>query len=221
MAPTRALRPVPSICASCAKHQLHVRRQFATSRSLRFEEVRNETRLPRIANPSLWTSLVPKFLRRRSPEEAAELAATQPTKRKEWNPYTSFIILAVLVGSNAINIIALRNQMLAFSRMTDAKLALLRDVVRRVKDGEEVDVKRLLGTGDPDAEKEWEQVMKELETTDMLLEGKKKREAKQAAKAEERRLKDEQREREREASPVADEARPEGAARGKRPRFMM
>ena len=221
MPPTKALRPVPSICASCAKYQLHARRQFATTQSLRFEEVRNETRLPRIANPSLWSSLVPRFLRRRSSEEAAEYAAAHPTKRKEWNPFTSIIILAVLVGSNAINLIALRNQMQAFTRKTDAKLALLREVVLRVKDGEEVDVKRLLGTGDPEAEKEWEEVMKELESTDMLLEGKKKREAKQAAKAEERRLKDEQRAREREGSPVASDHAADEATRAKRPKFMM
>ena len=164
---------------------------------------------------------MPRFLRRRSPEEAAEYAAAHPTKSKEWNPYTSFIILAVLVGSNAINIIALRNHMLAFSRKTDAKLALLREVVRRVKDGEEVDVKRLLGTGDPEAEKEWEEVMKELETTDMVLQGKKKREAKMVAKVEERKLKEAQREREREGSPVASEHAAAEAASGKRPKFMM
>ena len=73
--------------------------------------------------------------------------------------------------------------MLSFSRKTDAKLALLREVVQKVKNGEEVDVKRALGTGDPKAEAEWEEVVKELESTDMLLEGRKKREAKKAAKA--------------------------------------
>jgi hypothetical protein len=79
--------------------------------------------------------------------------------------------------------IALRNEMRNFSRKTDAKLALLREVVQKVKNGEEVDVRRALGTGDPKAEEEWEEVVKELESTDMLLEGHKKREAKKAAKA--------------------------------------
>ena len=79
--------------------------------------------------------------------------------------------------------IALRNEMLNFSRKTDAKLALLREIVERVKNGEEVDVRRALGTGDPQAEAEWEEVVKELESTDMLLEGRKKREAKKAANA--------------------------------------
>jgi hypothetical protein len=79
--------------------------------------------------------------------------------------------------------ISLRNEMLNFSRKTDAKLALLREIVQKVKDGEEVDVRRALGTGDPKAEEEWEEVIKELESTDMLLEGRKKREAKRAASA--------------------------------------
>ncbi|KAK4547212.1 hypothetical protein LTR36_001434 [Oleoguttula mirabilis] len=221
MAPSRAVRPLSSICASCARQQILVRRQFATSRSLRMEEIRNESRLPRIANPSLWSSLVPRFLRRRSPEEVAERAAVKATGPKQWNPYTSFIILAVLVGSNAINIIALRNEMLNFSRKTDAKLELLREVVQRVKNGEDVDVKRLLGTGDQQSEQEWEEVMKELESTDMLWEGKVKREAKQAAKAEQKRLKDEKAARDREASPVASEATPAEAASERRPKFLM
>ncbi len=79
--------------------------------------------------------------------------------------------------------IALRNEMLNFSRKTDAKLALLREVVQRVKNGDDIDVKRILGTGDPQSEAEWEEVVKELESTDMLLENRKKREAKQAAQA--------------------------------------
>ena len=73
--------------------------------------------------------------------------------------------------------------MLNFSRKTDAKLALLREVIQKVKNGEEVDVKRALGTGDPKAEAEWEEMVKELESTDMLLEGRKKRAAKRAEKA--------------------------------------
>ena len=51
--------------------------------------------------------------------------------------------------------------MLNFSRKTDAKLSLLREIVQRVKNGENVDVKKALGTGDPQQEAEWEEVMKE------------------------------------------------------------
>lgn len=109
--------------------------------------------------------------------------------------------------------IALRNEMLNFSRKTDAKLELLREVIQKVKNGEEVDVKRALGTGDPKAEEEWEEVIKELESTDMLLEGRKKREAKRAAKAAAREG--------GQHVPAADEKDKSEIANDRRPKFMM
>lgn len=53
--------------------------------------------------------------------------------------------------------IALRKDFENFSRKADAKIALLREVIDRVQRGEEVDVEGLLGTGDPEKEKEWEE----------------------------------------------------------------
>lgn len=99
--------------------------------------------------------------------------------------------------------------MLNFSRKTEAKLTVLRDVLKRVKNGEDVDVEKLLGTGNAEQEKEWEDVMNEIEKTDMMAEAKKKREAKTAA---------------REAARAAEEeaAAKEGeSGKGGRPRFMM
>lgn len=55
--------------------------------------------------------------------------------------------------------IALRNNFAAFSRRADAKIGLLREVIERVQKGEEVDVEGLLGTGDKQREKEWEEGM--------------------------------------------------------------
>ena len=225
MAPSRALKPAFSVCASCLRQQRSGNRRFATSRSLHFEDIRNnDSRLPRIANPSLWSSLIPRAFRRSSLEELEAHRAAQAAKPKEWNPYTIFIFLAVLVGSNAINILAIRNEMVNFNRQTDARLELLREVVRRVKDGEDVDVKRLLGTGDEKAEKEWEEVMQELESTDMLEEGRRKREAKRAAKAELKRARDDEtlsgREREGGGGDVAASSTAE-TAHERRPKFMM
>ena len=113
--------------------------------------------------------------------------------------------------------------MLNFSRKTDAKLSLLREVVQKVKNGEEVDVKRMLGTGDPKHEAEWEEVVKELESTDMLWEGKKKRDARRAEKAEQRRLKDEEKmeARDREGSPQVQESAAAESANERRPKFLM
>lgn len=109
--------------------------------------------LPHIAQPSFWHSLVPKFLRERDKTSNK----IQAPKSKEWNPATFYVVIFLLIGSNAIQMIALRNDFLAFSRNTDAKIGLLREVLERIQKGEEVDVKGLLGTGDAKQEDEWEE----------------------------------------------------------------
>lgn len=53
--------------------------------------------------------------------------------------------------------IALRNEFAAFSRRADAKIGLLKEIIERIQNGEEVDVEGLLGTGDTEREKEWEE----------------------------------------------------------------
>lgn len=55
--------------------------------------------------------------------------------------------------------IALRNDFVTFSRKAEAKIGLLRDVIDRVHRGEDVDVEGLLGTGNPEQEREWEEGM--------------------------------------------------------------
>lgn len=57
----------------------------------------------------------------------------------------------------SIQMIALKNQHATFSRRADAKIELLREVIEKIHNGEEVDVKGLLGTGDKQQEKEWEE----------------------------------------------------------------
>ncbi|KAI9707444.1 MAG: hypothetical protein M1836_000405 [Candelina mexicana] len=64
--------------------------------------------------------------------------------------------------------IALRNEFLNFSRKADAKIGLLKEVIKRVQRGEDVDVEGLLGTGDSEKEKEWEDVLREIEHEDAL-----------------------------------------------------
>lgn len=110
--------------------------------------------LPRVAQPSLWQSIIPKFLRRREPGSA--LVFAKGPRSKEWNPATFYIIIFLLIGSQAIQIIALRNEVTAYTRKADAKIRLLKEVIERVHQGEDVDVRGLLGTGDRSKEKEWE-----------------------------------------------------------------
>lgn len=107
--------------------------------------------LPRVIQPSVWHSIIPKFLRQRAPA-----GAPMTPKPKGWNPATPYIILGLLIGSQAIQMIALKNDIANFSRRADAKIRLLREVIERVQRGEEVDVERVLGTGDKESEREWE-----------------------------------------------------------------
>lgn len=53
--------------------------------------------------------------------------------------------------------IALRHEVLSFSRKAEAKIGLLREVIERVHRGEDIDVEGLLGTGDEEKEREWEE----------------------------------------------------------------
>ena len=51
--------------------------------------------------------------------------------------------------------LVLRNEYSTFSRKADAKIRLLKDVLERVQRGENVDVEKVLGTGDEEQEQEW------------------------------------------------------------------
>lgn len=109
--------------------------------------------IPRLAQRSVWTSLIPRFLRERSKKDPK----SESPESKEWNPASFYIIIFILIGSQAIRMIALKNDYKAYRRTTDAKIILLREVIERVKNGEEVDVEKLLGTGDAAKEREWDE----------------------------------------------------------------
>lgn len=113
--------------------------------------------------------MTPKALRGGGPTD--EL----PVVRKPWNPATYYIWMALLIGSQAIQLITLNKGFIKFTQETDAKLAQLKDVVRRIQNGEDPDVEAILGTGDATKEKEWEQVMRELESEDAMLQSMRKK----------------------------------------------
>lgn len=52
--------------------------------------------------------------------------------------------------------ITLKNDFRSFSRNSEARIGLLKEVIERVQRGENVDVEGLLGTGDRRKEQEWE-----------------------------------------------------------------
>ncbi|GAB7345163.1 hypothetical protein MBLNU457_3548t1 [Dothideomycetes sp. NU457] len=142
--------------------------------------------VPRVASTSIWNSIIPKAFRHPSdPVSIAErnrAKALKAQKPKEWNPATFFIVIALLIGSNAIQMIALKNQRRNFSRKAEAKIALLREVIERVQKGEDVDVEGILGTGKPEQEQEWEEVMREIETDQALWQTKQRKRAEKAQK---------------------------------------
>ncbi|KAK4982933.1 hypothetical protein LTR50_007513 [Elasticomyces elasticus] len=157
-------------------------RSFTTAASLRSSVTSS---LPKVAQPSTWSSIIPKAFRTPSdPVALAERQKARANRSKEWNPATFYIVMSLLIGSMAINTIALKKETLNFSRKAEAKLTLLREVVARVQKGEDVDVEGLLGTGNEEQEKEWEGVLQEIENEDALWQTRrKKQEAKARAEA--------------------------------------
>ncbi|KAJ9643404.1 hypothetical protein H2199_004083 [Coniosporium tulheliwenetii] len=110
-----ATSPRPSQC---------LRQQHLTPTT--FHHHASTEHLPRIAQPSFWQSLIPRALR----DRRRTTSPSTPT-RKPWNPATIFIILPLLVGSGAIQLLVLRTEMTNFSRKADAHIALLREVIER------------------------------------------------------------------------------------------
>ena len=116
--------------------------------------------LPRILQADMLKSYFPSFLWRPPPPppKQKEDEKKKKTKKKEWNPYTFFIITFLVIGSQAINLIALKHEHKDFMRKTDSRIDLLREVIERIQKGEEedVNVEKLLGVGVESEEKSWE-----------------------------------------------------------------
>jgi hypothetical protein len=113
--------------------------------------------LPRIAQPSLWKTFIPRFLRR---DPSASASLPKDNRQGFWarflaNPASGVIILGMLTGNAAIHLIRVKRDMTLYSRKADQKIELLREVIQRVQNGEEFDVEKALGTGDAKMEEEW------------------------------------------------------------------
>jgi len=118
--------------------------------------------LPRVLQPSTWLATIPPILRR--PRKKTEPSKSKNVRGFFAHPAATVFILAMIVGSGAIHTINLKNEMATAESKAAAKLALLRQVIERVQKGEDVNVEKELGTGDPVAEQEWTDVMKEIES---------------------------------------------------------
>lgn len=131
------------------------------SRVIRSQFVRHSTStsLPRVLQPSLWESVIPRALRRSPSTDASSPWPESRIRRFFAHPSTRLIILAVLTGSQAIQLLSIKQEIAEKRRIADAQLDKLRDVIERVMAGETVDVKELLGTGKPEEEEKWKEVL--------------------------------------------------------------
>jgi hypothetical protein len=155
--------------------------------------------------------MVPKFLRR-SPKKPGR-SRLDRYRRFFANPYTPVLMLGMVTGSMAIHTINLKTEMVSVQSKADAKLALLREVIERVQKGEDVDVEKELGTGDPVAEQEWEEVIGEIESGERVWkkmeEMQKKRDEGNARRRENRARERERRKREEREAEEQKEEKPE------------
>ncbi|KAI1213031.1 uncharacterized protein F4807DRAFT_457116 [Annulohypoxylon truncatum] len=141
---------------------------------------RQASSAPSIIQPAFWKSMIPKPFRRR-PEPTVDWGTPKKPKSKEWNPATFYIIIFLFIGSMSIQMIALKKEFDTFVRRAEVRIGLLREVVEKLQRGEEVDVEKALGTGDAEEEKEWEEVLREIERDDILKKTNKAEKTKPAA----------------------------------------
>ncbi|KAK4457427.1 hypothetical protein QBC42DRAFT_38562 [Cladorrhinum samala] len=134
-----------------------------------------------LADTSFWEAMIPKFMRRK-PDSSSRKAKVKV--KKDWNPATFFICIFLGIGSMSIQMIALKKDSEAFNRHADVRIGLLREVIEKIQNGEEVDVEKVLGTGDPRKEATWEEVLQDIAREEVAITQKKKKQAEAAALAE-------------------------------------
>ncbi|CCU80326.1 hypothetical protein BGHDH14_bgh05363 [Blumeria hordei DH14] len=142
------VRPYTGPCSTAYRfiHSLPLKKAYGTSST-------------NIIQPSFWMNMVPKPLRAKSPTKSND----NRSRNREWNPSTFFIVIFLLIGSNAIQMIALKKDFVAFNRRSEAKIRLLKEIIEKIQRGERVDVERLLGTGNNEMEQEWHDVIHQIQ----------------------------------------------------------
>ncbi|KAL0930880.1 uncharacterized protein CTRU02_213615 [Colletotrichum truncatum] len=165
--------------ASCLRNVVYAQ---AAHRPLYFH-ARHASSLPTVAQLDFWKSLIPKPFRREEklPDDPS-IKRVKSKRKKEWNPATFYIVIFLLIGSMSINMLSTKQSYEAFSRQADVRIGVLREVVEKLQRGEAVDVEKALGTGDPQKELEWEEMLKEIEREDVSRQ-KKQDKARQADSA--------------------------------------
>lgn len=168
--------------------------------------------LPRFLQPSTWSAIIPSSIRTATKEVFAE------NRKKSTNPATFFIWIYILIGSQAIRILQVKNDNATFARKADLQIEKLREVVRKLQAGEEVDVEKVLGTGVPEEEDAWEEALKEIEKEELIWsESKRQKRAKKKLEKEQQELEEKERE---DANPINISSTEKGVQHGTQPQFV-
>ncbi|KAI1324861.1 hypothetical protein F5Y16DRAFT_286033 [Xylariaceae sp. FL0255] len=172
-----------TVIRSALRGQTTIAQTVRMSRSMALynhQHLRYQSSSPTVFSGSFWKSLVPKPFRPKPkstvdwgvPDYAPDMKKKK-RKAKDWNPATFFIVIFLFIGSMSINMIALKKDYAAFTRRAEVRIGLLREVVEKLQRGEEVDVEKALGSGDPEKEAEWEEVLREIEQDESIKNAKK------------------------------------------------
>ena len=65
--------------------------------------------------------------------------------------------MALFIGSSSIQKVSIQRSFEEKSRLVDTRIDQLKEVVRKIQNGEQVDVEAALGTGNEQDEKDWEE----------------------------------------------------------------
>ncbi|EMR08487.1 hypothetical protein PNEG_03313 [Pneumocystis murina B123] len=82
--------------------------------------------------------------------------------KKSFNSNIIFIVLLIILGSQANNILSIKQEFNEFETQIDAKISHLRDLIDRIQRGENLDISKELGTGIEEKEKEWSKVIEQV-----------------------------------------------------------
>ncbi|KAI5293290.1 hypothetical protein KEM52_005679 [Ascosphaera acerosa] len=148
--------------------------------------------LPRVIDPETYRAVLPRAWRV-APADGTQTSATDhptpsssstaaPASAPPRNPAWFYVLMFMFIGSQAIHSLVLRKEREAFDRASDARIRVLRELIKRLQRGEEVDVRRVLGTGDERAEKSWEELIREIEEEEELWRRRETRNARRGGK---------------------------------------
>jgi len=155
-------RSIPSTCPPRIHSQLRSQSTLISRENL-----------PRILQPSLWETIIPPAVR------AKTRSLLNDREPRPYNPASYFIWIYIFIGSQAIRIITVKDEYQTYSRKADLQIDKLREVVRKLLAGEEVDVEKVLGTDVPEEENAWEEALRQIENEERAwqLSKREKREA--------------------------------------------